>query len=129
VIDSGGSAASGSEIMAWTTKVSASPSVASQPRVRTPGSEPPLNQMVGHAEGSNPIPPTWRESTVGKGPDNRSSNIFPRSAKARQTSSGEANHHQLQGGEGGHLVVPVSAESLLGRSQPDSAHTQSGATS
>ena len=40
--------------------------VASQPRVSTPGSDPPLYQTVGHSDGSSPIPACLRERIVDK---------------------------------------------------------------
>jgi hypothetical protein len=63
--------------------------------VATPGSDPPLNQTVGHCAGSSPMPPLLADRMEPSGASRGWAASCRSPAKARQMSSGEANHSMV----------------------------------
>src|ERR1039457_6332887 len=86
--------------------------VAMWPRVVTPGSDPPLNQTVGHSDGSSPRPPLFTERMDAIGDNLGCWDSCCNPAKARQTSSGDPNHSMLSMSRGS--VEPRTSLSARG---------------
>ena len=70
-----------------------------------PGSEPPLNQTVGHCAGSSPMPPLLADRMEPRGASAGWAASCCSPAKARQMSSGEANHSRVSMSRGGPCQV------------------------